>query len=61
MGSTVTDPLFDGEDDAATPLTAEERDGLIPTYVTLRRELNQAEQIGIGGGYRRARSRWQAI
>jgi hypothetical protein len=35
------------EDDAATPLTPEERAQLIPTYITLRRELNEAEQIGI--------------
>lgn len=43
----MSDPLFDDEDDAATPLTAEEREGLIPAYITLRRELNEAEQIGI--------------
>ncbi|MES1985906.1 MAG: mobile mystery protein B [Pseudomonadota bacterium] len=43
----MSDPLFDAEDDAATPLTAEEREGLIPTYITLRHELNEAEQIGI--------------
>lgn len=35
------------EDDASTPLTAEEREGLIPSYVTLRRELNEAEQANI--------------
>lgn len=34
-------------DDAATPLTAEEREGLIPSYITLRRELNEAEQANI--------------
>lgn len=43
----MNDPLFDDEDDAATPLTHEEREGLIPTYITLRHELNEAEQIGI--------------
>lgn len=43
----MSDPLFDDEDDAATPLTAEEREGLIPDYITLRSELNEAEQIGI--------------
>lgn len=43
----MSDPLFDDEDDAATPLTAEEREGLIPAYITLRHELNEAEQIGI--------------
>jgi Fic-DOC domain mobile mystery protein B len=42
----VTDPLFD-QDDAATPLTPEEREGLIPSYITLRRELNEAEQANI--------------
>ena len=42
----MTDPLFD-QDDAATPLTPEERDGLIPSYITLRRELNEAEQANI--------------
>jgi Fic-DOC domain mobile mystery protein B len=43
----MSDPLFEAADDAATPLTPEERDALIPTYITLRRELNEAEQIGI--------------
>ena len=43
----MSDPLFESEDDAATPLTPEEREGLIPTYITLRHELNEAEQIGI--------------
>jgi Fic-DOC domain mobile mystery protein B len=45
----VSDPLFDQDDDANTPLTAEERDQLIPSYITLRRELNQAEQVNIAG------------
>lgn len=42
-------PPGDGEpgDDAATPLTQEERAGLIPSYITLKQELNEAEQIGI--------------
>jgi Fic-DOC domain mobile mystery protein B len=40
------DPLG-GRDDAATPLTADERTGLIPSYITLRRELNEAEQAGV--------------
>ena len=40
------DPLFDA-DDAATPLTADEKLGLIPSYIALRRELNEAEQINI--------------
>jgi Fic-DOC domain mobile mystery protein B len=43
----VSDPLFDAEDDAATPLTPDERSQLIPTYITNRAQLNEAEQIGI--------------
>ena len=42
----MSDPLFDA-DDAATPLTPDEKQGLIPSYITLRREFNEAEQIGI--------------
>jgi Fic-DOC domain mobile mystery protein B len=34
-------------DDNATPLTPEEREGLIPTHVTLRSELNELEQQNI--------------
>lgn len=34
-------------DDASTPLTDEEREELIPSYITLRRELNEAEQANI--------------
>lgn len=41
------DPLIDLEDDAATPLTPQERDQLIPTYITTRDQLNEAEQINI--------------
>src|SRR5450756_1981134 len=41
----MTDP-FEADDDA-TPLTPEERDGLIPTHVTLRSELNELEQQNI--------------
>lgn len=43
----MSDPLFDEDDDANTPLDAEEREQLIPSYITLRRELNEAEQINI--------------
>lgn len=43
----MTDPLFDEDDEANTPLTAEEREQLIPSYIALRRELNEAEQINI--------------
>jgi Fic-DOC domain mobile mystery protein B len=35
------------QDDANTPLTPEEREGLIPSYITLRSELNAAEQANI--------------
>jgi fido (protein-threonine AMPylation protein) len=42
----MSDPL-DGTDEAATPLTEEEREELIPTYITLRSELNEAEQANI--------------
>ena len=38
--------LFHADDDA-TPLTAEEREGLIPTHVALRSELNELEQQNI--------------
>ena len=44
----MTDTLSDGQDDDTnTPLDAEERQQLIPSYITLRRELNEAEQINI--------------
>jgi Fic-DOC domain mobile mystery protein B len=43
----MTDPLFGDDDDANTPLDAEEREQLIPSYITLRRELNEAEQVNI--------------
>jgi Fic-DOC domain mobile mystery protein B len=42
----VTD-LLDDEPEGATPLTPEEREGLIPAQVTLRRELNELEQQNI--------------
>lgn len=55
----MTDPLG-LPDDAATLLTAEERDGLIPSYITLRSELNAAEQDNIleaeGWAFRRRRN-----
>ncbi|KTF70728.1 mobile mystery protein B [Sphingomonas sp. HT-1] len=43
----MTDPLYAGEDEANTPLEAEEREQLIPTYITTRAELNEAEQVNI--------------
>ena len=42
----MTGPL-DSQDDANTPLTEEEKEGLIPSYITLRSELNEAEQANI--------------
>ena len=50
-------PLFSDDDDANTPLTAEEREQLIPAYITLRHELNEAEQINIGQALRWAAAR----
>ena len=45
------------QDDAATPLNPEEREGLIPSYITLRGELNEAEQANILEAYGWAFSR----
>lgn len=42
----MTDPLVP-EDDGGTELSEEEREGLIPSYITLRSELNEAEQANI--------------
>lgn len=50
------DDLF-AADDAATPLTPEERRDLIPTYISLRRELNEAEALNVISGERWALSR----
>jgi Fic-DOC domain mobile mystery protein B len=46
MGGQMISP-FDGQDDGATPLSEEERESLIPSYITLRGELNEAEQANI--------------
>ncbi len=35
------------QDDASTPLTPEEQEDLIPSYITLHSELNEAEQANI--------------
>lgn len=43
----MNDPIFDQDDEANTPLTPQEREGLIPTYITTRAELNAAEQENI--------------
>lgn len=53
----MTDPLTDAEDDAATPLTPEERHDLIPSYITTRDQLNEVEQLGIAEADRWAFSR----
>lgn len=53
----MPDPLFIDDDDANTPLTDEEREQLIPAYITLRHELNEAEQINIGEALRWATAR----
>ena len=42
----MKDPLQE-QDDASTPLTEEEREDLIPSYIALRPELNEAEQANI--------------
>jgi Fic-DOC domain mobile mystery protein B len=44
-------------DDHATPLPPEERNGLIPTHITLRSELNELEQQNISEADRWAFSR----
>lgn len=53
----MPDPLFAGDDEANTPLTAEEHEQLIPAYITLRHELNEAEQVNIGQALRWAYAR----
>jgi Fic-DOC domain mobile mystery protein B len=47
---------FDADDDA-TPLMPEERNGLIPTHITLRSELNELEQQNIAEADRWALAR----
>ena len=53
----MTDFLTDTDDDAATPLTPEERQDLIPSYITTRDQLNEVEQLGIAAADRWAFSR----
>jgi len=43
MAGAVTDPIFDGDDDGNTPLTPEEREGLVPSWIATRADLNRAE------------------
>lgn len=42
----MSDPLVE-QDEASTPLEPEERAELIPAYITLKSELNEAEQVNI--------------
>lgn len=57
----MSDPLFDEDDEANTPLEADEREALIPAYITLRRELNEAEQVNIASALRWLSSRRRNI
>ncbi len=43
----MSDLLIASYDEGSAPLTAQERALLIPSYISQRRELNEAEQIGI--------------
>ena len=42
----MKDPLEE-QDNASTPLTEEEREDPIPSYISLRPELNEAEQANV--------------
>lgn len=53
----MIDALFDGDDDAATPITPDERAQLIPTWITTRADLNAAEAENIDAADRWAFSR----
>lgn len=48
----MTDALFDGADEAATPPTPDERQGLRLTHIQTRAELNEAEGLNIAEAYR---------
>src|SRR5260370_12935621 len=48
-------------DDAAPPLTPAERNGLIPTHISLRRELNELEQRNIAEADRWSFSRRRTV
>jgi len=48
----MSDPLLEGDDDGNTPLEAEEREQLIPSYITTRDELNEAELANIADAVR---------
>ncbi len=57
----MSDPLIGADDKASTPLTPQEREALIPSYITQRRELNEAEQIGIANADRWAFARRREV
>jgi len=57
----MSGPLFNPEDEAATPLEPEELEQLIPTYITSRAELNEVEQISISKADRWAFSKRRPI
>ncbi len=52
----MSDLVGSGDDDANTPLDPDEREALIPSYITFRHELNEAEQANIAEGQRWAES-----
>jgi hypothetical protein len=55
----VSEP-FDTDEDAM-PLKPEVRNGLIPTHITLRSELNELEQQNIGAADRWAFARRRTV
>lgn len=57
----MNDLLFEGDDDANTPLEAEECEQLIPSYITTRAELNEAELANIADAVRWLGSRKRDI
>jgi Fic-DOC domain mobile mystery protein B len=57
----MTAQLFETDDDANTPLDADEREALIPSYITLRRELNEAEQVNIAAAMKWLRGRKREV
>jgi Fic-DOC domain mobile mystery protein B len=57
----MSEPVFDEDDDANTPLDADERAALIPSYITLRRELNEAEQVNIAAAMKWLRGRKREV
>ncbi len=56
----MTEDLFQ-EEAGATPLTHEEKLGLLPSYITRRSELNEVEQINITEGERWAFGRSREV